>query len=135
MKDYDSNVYGYVNGNPVYSHEEYRYKCRGFGEIQNDDELISFATSRCTNEFRNIYDFLSDYALSEPYRSLTHKEFERLKYLQAKAYEAKEMWEESLNWKYCYTIYWADNSEEEVWRNGLGEEKKVMTVHPHGDVC
>lgn len=36
-------AYGYVNGQAVYSAEEFRYKARGFGAITNDEELLAYA--------------------------------------------------------------------------------------------
>ena len=43
--------------------------------------------------------------------------------------------EDAKEWRYVETIYWADNSEEEIWENKYGERKSVMTVYSHGDVC
>lgn len=90
---YDPNVYGYVNGKPTYSRDEFIFTARGFGPIENDADLLAFAekvTSRWYNAgwhqtFTTYY--LSDYALSEPGRSLTVKEFNRLKELQQAARE------------------------------------------------
>ena len=42
----DPRVYGFVNGEPVYSAEEFVYKCRGFGEIESDEDLIEYARKR-----------------------------------------------------------------------------------------
>ena len=36
-------IYGWVNGEAVYSNEEFRYKARGFGAITNDDDLMAYA--------------------------------------------------------------------------------------------
>lgn len=93
---YDPNVYGYVNGKPTYSRDEFIFTVRGFGPIENDADLLAFAekeTSRWYNAgwhqtFATYY--LSDYALSEPGRSLTVKEFNRLKELQQAAREAEK---------------------------------------------
>lgn len=93
---YDPNVYGYVNGKPTYSRDEFIFTVRGFGPIENDADLLAFAekvTSRWYNAgwhqtFAAYY--LSDYALSEPGRSLTVKEFNRLKELQQAAREAEK---------------------------------------------
>lgn len=103
----DPNVYGYVNGQPVYSAEEFKYKKRGFEEIISDAELMKYAEKVTGNwssaghshKFVNFY--LSDYALSEPYASLTKKEFERLKELQKIAkdeYETEQA-------KYNFNLY------------------------------
>lgn len=93
---YDPNVYGYVNGKPTYSRDEFIFTVRSFGPIENDADLLAFAekvTSRWYNAgwhqtFTTYY--LSDYALSEPGRSLTVKEFNRLKELQQAAREAEK---------------------------------------------
>ena len=82
------DAYGYVNGEPVYSNEEFKYKKRGFEEITNDEELIKYAEkvtsgwSNAGHKHKFIDFYLSDYAMSEPYASLTYKEFNRLKELQ-----------------------------------------------------
>ena len=39
----DPNVYGYVNGKPVYSHDEFAITARKFGPIESDDALIAYA--------------------------------------------------------------------------------------------
>ena len=140
MREYDPNVYGYVNGEAVYSRDEWIFKCRGFGAIEDDNELIRFVLSRPFNRSYGRYKtletiYISSYCLDEPVCSLTNSEIDRLKYLQAKAEEARRDWDESLNWKFLHRIYWADNSVEEVWINGLGEKKTVMTVGAHGDAC
>lgn len=101
------NIFGYVNGQPVFSRDEFIYKSRHRDAITSDAELIEFATKVTCNwsyaghrhKFVNFY--LSDYALSEPYASLTKKEFERLKELQKIAqdeYEAEQA-------KYKYELY------------------------------
>ena len=84
-----SNVYGWVNGEAVYTAEEFRYKARGFGAITNDDDLMAYAEKVTygwsdaghKRTFTSFY--ISDYALSQPYASLTRAEFDRLKELQA----------------------------------------------------
>ena len=90
------NVFGYVNGKAVYSRDEFIFTSRGFEEITSDAELLKYAEKVTygwqdaghKQTFAGFY--LSDYALSEPYRSLTHKEFARLKELQKKAREEVE---------------------------------------------
>ena len=92
----DPNVYGYVNGKAVYSRDEFIFTSRGFEEITSDAELLKYAEKVTygwqdaghKQTFAGFY--ISDYALSEPYRSLTHKEFARLKELQKKAREEVE---------------------------------------------
>lgn len=141
----DRRVYGYVDGNPVYSADEFRFKARGFGAIEEgkrgDRFLMKYAEEVThvwyeAGHHRTFIGFyLSDYALSEPYASLTRSEFNRLKALQAEARAEAERKEAEKEWKYDHTIYYADNSEEEVWINKYGETKNVMTVAPHGDAC
>lgn len=133
--------YGYVNGEAVYSRDEFIEKARGFKDLTTDEELLAFAEkvtwgwqeAGWKQSFTSYY--LSDYALSEPYASLKEKEFKRLKELQKEAQEALKQADEAREWKYSHTIYWADNSEEEVWIDKDGNEKTVMTVYPHGDIC
>ena len=108
----DKTAYGYVNGKPVYSRDEFifesrssRYKDESLKEqITNDAELLKFA-EKVTSGWLNAghkqsftHFYLSDYALSEPYRSLTLKEFERLKQLQEIAYAEWEA--EQAKYKY-----------------------------------
>lgn len=141
MREYDPNVYGYVNGNPTYSRDEYIYVCRGFGAIESDSDLMSYAEKVTRGWYnagwkRKFTDYyLSDYALSEPYQSLTHKEFARLKELQREAKEELKRADEAKCWKYVETTYWADNSVEEVYEDKDGNRKTVMVVAPHGDAC
>lgn len=107
---YDPNVYGYVNGKPTYSRDEFIFTVRGFGPIENDADLLAFAekvTSRWYNAgwhqtFATYY--LSDYALSEPGRSLTVKEFNRLKELQQAAREAEKAADDATLDKYRSSI-------------------------------
>lgn len=137
---------GFYNGIPCYSHEEFVYRCRErelgrFGAIENDDELIEFARKAS----RNWYDagwhqtfetyYLGDYALDEPKRSLTDAEYKRLKELQKEAQTKAKAKEDAREWKLVTTYYYADNSVEELWRDKDGNEKMVMTVGAHGDVC
>ena len=136
-----NNVYGYVNGKEVYSRDEFIFKTRRFEAIESDDELLAFAEKVTSNwsyaghhhSFTGYY--LSDYALSEPYCSLTHKEFNRLKELQVIAREEAKRKEDAEEWRYLHTNYWADNSVEEVWENKYGKQKTVLVVGAHGDAC
>ena len=136
-----NKVYGYVDGKAVYSRDEFIFEQRGFGAIQNDTDLLAYAEKvswgwQNAGWKRRFTEFqLSDYALSEPYASLTHAEFERLKELQVAARQQEKELEEAKEWKYVETVYYADNSEEEIWENKYGERKSVMTVGPHGDMC
>ena len=136
-----NKAYGYVDGKAVYSRDEFIFEQRGFGAIQNDTDLLAYAekvswgwqNAGWKRRFTEFY--LSDYALNEPYASLTHAEFERLKELQAEARQKEKELEDAKEWKYVETVYYADNSEEEIWENKYGERKSVMTVDPHGDMC
>ena len=132
-------VYGYVNDTPVYSRDEFVYKVRGFGPLTTDEEILEFAKKATSNwssaswhhKFEDF--FLGDYCLDEPMRSLTSAEYARLKEMQ-KALRAKRKAEEDAKeWRYDRTIYWADNSVEEIWVDKFGEEKTVLVVGPHGD--
>lgn len=100
----DNNIYGYVNGKAVYSRDEYIYTIRGFKEITSDKELIEYA-EKVTNGWLNaghkrnfITYYLGNYALDEPKKSLTDKEYKRLKELQR---EQQDEWEtEQAQYKY-----------------------------------
>lgn len=135
------NVYGYVNGNPTYSRDEFVFARRHFGPIESDEELIAFAEKVTygwsyagrKQKFTSFY--LSDYALSEPYRSLTLAEFARLKELQAEAEAEAKRAEEARQWKFVERLYWADNSVEEIYEDKDGNRKTVMVTGPHGDAC
>lgn len=134
-------AYGYVNGNPVYSHEEFIFAKRGFGPIETDAELMAYA-EKVTSGWSDagwkrmfIGYYLSDYALAEPYASLTHAEFQRLKEMQKEARAAAQAADEARAWKLVETVNWADNSVEEVYEDKDGARKNVMVVGPHGDAC
>lgn len=69
---HNPNVYGYVNGKPVFSRDEFIFEHRKHGPIEDDAELIAFA-EKATSGWHNagwshsfISFYLSDYALSEP---------------------------------------------------------------------
>ena len=137
----DNRVYGYVNGKEVYSRDEFIFTKRGFGAIDTDEQLIAYAekvshgwySAGHRRTFESFY--LSDYALNEPYTSLTSKEFSRLKELQKLAIAKKKQEEETRNWQYVKTIYWADNSTEDIWEDKDGNRQTVMVEAPHGDAC
>lgn len=134
-------VYGYVNGQAVYSAEEFRYKKRGFGAITNDEELLAYAQKVTSNwyyaghhhTFETFY--LSDYACGEPSASLTRAEFKRLQELQKQAQEEAKRADEAREWKLEKTIHWADNSIEEIYVDKDGNRKSEMVCQPHGDAC
>lgn len=134
-------VFGYVNGKAVYSSDEFVFACRGFGAIETDEELLKFAEKKTygwsyrMSKCKFSEYFLSDYCMDEPARSLTKKEFNRLKELQMEVRRKEKEEYDAQEWKYSETIYWADNSVEEVWVNKYGEKENRMIVGPHGDVC
>lgn len=138
---YDPRVCGYYNGKPYYSRDEYVFACRRHGPLETDEELIAFAEKASHGWYdaghRQTFTgyYLSDYALSEPRKSLTNSEFDRLKELQRIARAKEKAADDAREWHYVRTIYWADNSEEEIWVDKDGVEKTVMTVGPHGDAC
>lgn len=131
--------YGYANGKPVYSRDEFIFEGRGFGAIETDEELMKFAEKvtggwSTAGHMRKFTDFyLSDYALNEPYCSLTLKEFARLKALQCQARNELKRAEEARHWRLVETLCFADNSVEEVYEDKDGNRKNVMVVYPHGD--
>lgn len=133
--------YGYVNGKPVYSRDEFVFAKRHFGPIESDEELVKYA-EKVTHGWYDagwkrsfISFYLSDYALSSPRQDLTKREFERLQELQQIARDEYNKAEAAKGWTLFETNYYADNSVEEVYRSKDGEEKIVMTVAPHGDIC
>lgn len=138
---YDPNVYGYVNGKPVYSRDEFVFTSRGFGAIDNDKELLEFAEKVTSGWYEAghkqsfIGFYLSDYALSEPYRSLTKTEFARLKELQAEARTEAKREDDARQWKFVERNYYADNSVEDTYEDKDGIRKTVMVTGPSGDAC
>ena len=127
-------VYGYYNGTPFYTEEEFKHACRRRGAFASDEELIAFSEKVSYGRWK-LGGYLSDYALSEPRKSLTRAEFNRLNELNEEAIAEHRRAEEARQWRYVRTIYWADNSEEEIWEDKDGVQKTVMTVGPHGDAC
>ena len=97
--------YGYVNGKAVYSADEFVFTKRGFGAIEDDEELIAFAESASSgwqsagHKHSFIGFYLSDYALAEPRRSLTDSEFKRLVELQKVERAKAAAIEEARQWK------------------------------------
>lgn len=138
---HNPNVYGYVNGKPVFSRDEFIFEHRKRGPIEDDAELIAFA-EKATSGWHNAgwhqtfaTYYLSDYALSEPFASLTLSEFRRLKELQQEAREAAKAADDARCWRLKETINWADNSVEEIYEDKDGNTKHVTVVGPHGDAC
>jgi len=135
------DVYGFVNGTPCYSRDEYVYAGRGMGPILSDEDLVTFAQkvtwgwSQAGHKSSFEGFVLSEYALSEPKRSLTEREFGRLRELQRQALQARAAAEAARGWTLVETTHWADNSVEETWVDREGSTKTVMTVAPHGDRC
>lgn len=136
-------VWGTINGKKVYSRDEFIFTRRGFGAINNDVDLLTFASKvtcgwseRNFNTEKKLSNFyLSDYCDSEPFASLTKDEFNRLCEIQKsiKAYE--EHLEVLRDWRKVDTIYYADNSVEEIWEDKDGNRENRMVVAPHGDAC
>ena len=126
-----NTVYGYVNGAPVYSADEYVYAKRGFGAITSDDELVEYAkkvtyswsNSGHRSSFATYH--LSDYALAEPRQSLTKSEFDRLVELQKGLRDKRAQEEAAKSWKMIHTAYYADNSIEQVYEDVNGNRKTV----------
>ena len=123
-----NSIYGYVNGQPVFSRDEFVFKSRRFGKVTGHWSQAGWCRT-----FTGYY--LTDYALDEPFRSLTKAEFARLKELQAAAIAEEERIETEKEWQLINTLYYADNSIEKVYENKYGERKTVMVVQPHGDAC
>lgn len=138
---HDLRAFGYVNGKPVYSRDEFVFAARNRGPITTDEELMEFAEKVTWGWYDAgwkrgfTWFYLSEYALAEPYRSLTHAEFLRLKELQKIAREEERRADEAREWKKIDTICWADNSIEDVYEDKDGNRKNVLVVGPHGDVC
>ena len=76
---YDPNVFGYVDGQPTYSRDEFIYKKRRRGPITDDAELVAFAEKVTSGWYNAGWHqtfttyYLGDYALSEPLDSMTIK--------------------------------------------------------------
>ena len=74
---YDPNVFGYVDGQPTYSRDEFIYKKRRRGPITDDAELVAFAEKVTSGWYNAGWHqtfttyYLGDYALSEPLDSMT----------------------------------------------------------------
>ena len=136
-----ANCYGCYNTTKVYGKNGWYYAKRGFGAITSDRVLMDYAKKVTSDWYdagwhRKFEDFyLGDYALDHPRCDLTDAEYERLRELQKEARAKAKAEDDAREWKYVETIYWADNSEEEVWVDKNGIEKRVMTVGPHGDLC
>ena len=86
----DDRVYGYVNGYACHSPEEFVYKCRKFGEITNDSDLIDWA-EKCSHNWYNAghhETFATFYIDSYDFsRNFTQSELNRLRELQIQAKE------------------------------------------------
>ena len=130
-------AYGYVNGRPIYSRDEWIYSSRGFGPLLNDDDLMTFAAKIThnwyTGSWRKGFEkySLSEFELDEPFASLTQSEFDRLKVLQIAAKEKIRRFRREKDWKLIETVRYEDNSAEEIYENRYGERKTVQIESPH----
>lgn len=102
-------------------------------ELRTPSALLSEAIRRSCFCFSGTRHH--DYALSEPFASLTLSEFGRLKELQQEAREAAKAADDARCWRLKETINWADNSVEEIYEDKDGNTKHVTVVGPHGDAC
>lgn len=138
---FDPNVYGHVDGQPVYSRDEFVYKSRGRGRIDDDAELAAFAEKVTHGWFEAGWEHslatyhLSEYALSEPFNSLTRSEFDRLRELQQAARGERKAAEDAREWCTVGESHFADNSVEEVQEDKDGDRRSILKVHAHGDAC
>lgn len=87
-------VWGYYNGVPYYTEEEWKHAIRHRGAFESDDELIAYAEEVTSGWSyagweRTFATFPLFDGTDEPSHSLTRAEFARLKELQA---EAKAQW-------------------------------------------
>lgn len=122
---HDKNVYGYVNGKPVYSRDEFIFESRSSRykdytnvnlkeQITNDTELLKFAEKvtygwqRHGHRQKFTHYFLA--TSEEPYNSLTLDEFNRLKQIQEEKY-AEWKAEEA---RYEYDQYKGKKLEDDV---------------------
>jgi len=139
MSDNYRPVFGYYNGEPCYTRDEYIFAKRKFGPIESDEELIAFAEKVTYGWYWAGWKHsFTSYFLStrdEPYDSLTLKEFARLQELQKEAREELKRIEEAKQWRSIGTFGYADNSVEEVYEDKDGNRKVEMVVYPHGDPC
>ena len=138
---FDLNVYGYVDGQPVYSRDEFVYRSRGRGRIEDDAELVAFAEKVTHGWFEAGWErsfatyHLSDYALSEPFNSLTRSEFDRLRELQQAAREERKAAEDAREWRTVGESHFADNSVEEIQEDKDGNRRSILKIHAHGGAC
>lgn len=136
-----ANCYGCLGSEKVYGKDNWVYRKRGFGAITSDRFLMDFAKEVTSDWYhagwhRTFEDYyLGDYAMDHPRCDLTDTEYARLRELQKEARGKAKAEDDAREWRYDHTEYWADNSEEEVWIDKNGVEKRVMTVAPHGDLC
>ena len=136
-----AEAWGYINGKAVYSRDEFIFERRGFGEITEDADIIAYAEkvtygwSDAGHHHTFGTYYLGTYCLDHPMCDMTTKEYERLKELQKIERNRLEAEDEAKEWKFVKTIYWADNSIEEIWINKFGEKKTVQVVGAHGDAC
>lgn len=67
---------------------------------------------------------------------VTRTEYEKIMKLIARYQRFRNYVEEiAPEWRTIDTIYWADNSIEDIQVNKYGERRKVTRVGPWGDVC
>ena len=130
-----------LNGKMYETRDEFVYAWRGFGKLETDEELLAYA-EKVTGGFSQhgwkrgfLGYYISDYACDSLVERLTKDERLRLVELQKKMRAEWKAADEAREWKLVDTLYWADNSIEEIWEDKDGIRKTVTVCHPHGDLC
>lgn len=122
------------------SHDEAVIHKRGFERFESDDQMVAWLEEKgafqCAGHRRSFLNFyISNYCMDPIYDFLTNDEVKHLREVQKRKQAEKEAAEAAREWKKVETSYYADNSVEEIWEDKDGNQKTIMTVMPHGDVC
>ena len=72
---HDPNVYGYVNGKPVFSRDEFIYESRRRGPIEDDTELIAFAEKATSGWHSAGWSHMKHYGAVDDPKDITTKEY------------------------------------------------------------
>lgn len=112
---------------------------RGFESFESDEALIAYCEANYLfSSFGRPTSFenadLSPH-WSDLVSHLTCPEIKRLKELQSALRKEKAEKEAKKNWKRVDTLYFMDNSIEEIWEDNKGNHKRIMATAPHGDIC
>lgn len=122
------------------SHDAYIKAKRSFERFPCMEKMVEYLREKThfqqagwRHDFLDFY--ISDYSQDPIYDYITMEEGRQLREYQKELRAKADAAEAARGWRLVDTIYWADNSVEEIWEDKDGIRKSKTVVGPHGDLC